>query len=102
MFTAVLFQAILGLIISLVMKYADNILKGFASAISIILTSFISYIFLHDLQPSLSVTLHVHDGMVGRGGGGFACDGDGGMGGGSHRVSVIQEYSNVRAKSILR
>ncbi|KAK7100677.1 hypothetical protein V1264_023586 [Littorina saxatilis] len=50
----VLQQAFLGLIISLVMKYADNILKGFASALSIIMTSFISYIFLHDLQPSCS------------------------------------------------
>ncbi|KAK7508402.1 hypothetical protein BaRGS_00000641, partial [Batillaria attramentaria] len=50
----VLQQAVLGLIISLVMKYADNILKGFASAISIVLTTFISYILMHDLVPSCS------------------------------------------------
>ena len=43
----------------MVMKYADNILKGFASAISIILTSFISYIFLNDLQPSRSVPVQI-------------------------------------------
>ncbi|KAL8590401.1 hypothetical protein ACOMHN_011615 [Nucella lapillus] len=47
-------QALLGLIISMVMKYADNILKGFASAISIILTSIISCILLQDLHLSCS------------------------------------------------
>jgi UDP-sugar transporter A1/2/3 len=41
-----------GVIVSLVMKYADNILKGFASAISLIFTTLISSLFLHDLQPS--------------------------------------------------
>ncbi|XP_076440080.1 UDP-N-acetylglucosamine transporter-like [Babylonia areolata] len=50
----ILQQAVLGLIISMVMKYADNILKGFASAISIILTSFISCLLLQDLHLSCS------------------------------------------------
>jgi UDP-sugar transporter A1/2/3 len=34
-------------------RYADNILKGFANSISIILTGLISYIFLEDFQLSL-------------------------------------------------
>ncbi|KHN81593.1 UDP-N-acetylglucosamine transporter [Toxocara canis] len=49
----VLLQAYGGLVIALVVKYADNILKGFAVSLSIIISSFISYWFLHDFQPSL-------------------------------------------------
>ncbi|XP_025110277.1 UDP-N-acetylglucosamine transporter-like isoform X2 [Pomacea canaliculata] len=45
----ILQQAAVGLIVSLVIKYADNILKGFASSVSIILTMIISHLFLHDL-----------------------------------------------------
>ncbi|KAI8974649.1 solute carrier family 35 member 3A [Pilobolus umbonatus] len=45
-------QALGGLLVSVVVKYADNILKGFATSISIILSSMISYLFL-DFQPSL-------------------------------------------------
>lgn len=50
----VLLQAYGGLLIALVVKYADNILKGFAVSLSIILSSFISYWFLDDFQPSLA------------------------------------------------
>ncbi|VDN55614.1 unnamed protein product [Dracunculus medinensis] len=50
----ILFQAFGGLIIALVVKYADNILKGFAVSLSIILSSFISYWFLNDFQPTLT------------------------------------------------
>lgn len=50
----VLLQAFGGLLIALVVKYADNILKGFAVSLSIILSSFISYWFLDDFQPSLA------------------------------------------------
>ncbi|XP_046563992.1 UDP-N-acetylglucosamine transporter-like isoform X2 [Haliotis rubra] len=42
-------QAALGLVVSLVIKYADNILKGFASALSIVLSCLVSYLILGDL-----------------------------------------------------
>jgi hypothetical protein len=50
----VLLQAYGGLIIALVVKYADNILKGFAVSLSIILSSFISWFFLNDFEPSIA------------------------------------------------
>lgn len=40
--TVIAIQAIGGLIVALVVKYADNILKGFATSISIILSSIVS------------------------------------------------------------
>lgn len=45
-------QALGGIIVSVVMKYADNILKGFATSLSIILSSVISFFFLSDFQPT--------------------------------------------------
>ncbi|VDN01910.1 unnamed protein product [Thelazia callipaeda] len=51
----VILQAYGGLLISLVVKYADNILKGFAVSLSITLSCFISYWFLNDFKPSLLV-----------------------------------------------
>eukprot|EP01120_Amphizonella_sp_Union-15-10_P013524 TRINITY_DN6279_c0_g1_i1.p1 TRINITY_DN6279_c0_g1~~TRINITY_DN6279_c0_g1_i1.p1 ORF type:complete len:354 (-),score=34.41 TRINITY_DN6279_c0_g1_i1:203-1264(-) len=48
----VIIQAVGGLIIALVVKYADNILKGFGSGISIVLSSVIS-IYLFDFQPTM-------------------------------------------------
>jgi len=48
----VLLQAYGGLIIGLVVKYADNILKGFATSISIILSSVCSYFIIGDFEPS--------------------------------------------------
>ncbi|VDM84441.1 unnamed protein product, partial [Strongylus vulgaris] len=47
------FEAYGGLVIALVVKYADNILKGFAVSLSIILSSFISWWFMGDFTPSL-------------------------------------------------
>ncbi|KAG2187598.1 hypothetical protein INT44_005287 [Umbelopsis vinacea] len=44
-------QALGGLLVSLVVRYADNILKGFATSLSIILSSVISF-RLFDFQPS--------------------------------------------------
>lgn len=48
----VLLQAIGGLVVAVVVKYADNILKGFAAAFSIITACIICYLFL-DFKPTL-------------------------------------------------
>jgi UDP-sugar transporter A1/2/3 len=45
-------QALGGLVVAAVIKYADNILKGFAAALSIVLSSVISYFFLSDFHPT--------------------------------------------------
>lgn len=42
-----------GLTVALVVKYADNILKGFAVSISILLSTFVSFYFLNDFEPSV-------------------------------------------------
>lgn len=47
-----LFQALGGLVIAAVIKYADNILKGFATSLSIILSTLISYFWLQDFDPT--------------------------------------------------
>jgi UDP-sugar transporter A1/2/3 len=47
-----LFKAFGGLIIAAVIKYADNILKGFATSLSIILSSLVSYYLLEDFTPT--------------------------------------------------
>jgi UDP-sugar transporter A1/2/3 len=44
-------QALGGLLVAIVVKYADNILKGFATSLSIIVSGVIS-IYLFDFQPS--------------------------------------------------
>jgi UDP-sugar transporter A1/2/3 len=46
-------QAFGGLLVAVVVKYADNILKGFATSISIIL-SFIASVFIFDFEISAS------------------------------------------------
>ncbi|XP_067310289.1 solute carrier family 35 member A3b isoform X1 [Pseudorasbora parva] len=50
--TVVSLQALGGLVIAAVIKYADNILKGFATSISIILSTLISYFLLEDFDPT--------------------------------------------------
>lgn len=50
--TVVALQALGGLVIAAVIKYADNILKGFATSLSIILSTLISYFWLQDFEPS--------------------------------------------------
>src|SRR5437763_10677841 len=45
--SAIACQAIGGIIVAMVVKYADNILKGFATSISIIL-SFLASVYLFD------------------------------------------------------
>ncbi|KNE61609.1 UDP-galactose transporter [Allomyces macrogynus ATCC 38327] len=50
---AILCQAVGGLIVALVVKYADNILKGFATSISILLSAVASvYLFNFSLAPT--------------------------------------------------
>eukprot|EP00731_Ephydatia_muelleri_P020429 Em0013g156a len=49
----ILLQALGGLVIAMVMKYADNILKGFAASISIVLSCLVSYVLLEDLTLSI-------------------------------------------------
>ncbi|TPX56175.1 hypothetical protein PhCBS80983_g04723 [Powellomyces hirtus] len=53
---AILCQAIGGLIVALVVKYADNILKGFATSLSIILSSIASF-FLFDFRLTFLFTI---------------------------------------------
>ncbi|XP_064371916.1 UDP-N-acetylglucosamine transporter isoform X2 [Dromaius novaehollandiae] len=48
----VILQALGGLVIAAVIKYADNILKGFATSLSIILSTLISYFWLQDFVPT--------------------------------------------------
>lgn len=45
-------QAFGGLVVAAVVKYADNILKGFATSVSIVVSSFVSFYFLDDFQPT--------------------------------------------------
>jgi len=45
-------QALGGLVIAVVIKYADNILKGFATSLSIIVSTLISYFLLEDFNPT--------------------------------------------------
>ncbi|KAM4728934.1 solute carrier family 35 member A3b isoform 2-T2 [Anableps anableps] len=48
----VVLQAVGGLVIAVVIKYADNILKGFATSVSIIASTLISYFLLNDFHPT--------------------------------------------------
>ncbi|GFQ68281.1 UDP-N-acetylglucosamine transporter, partial [Trichonephila clavata] len=41
-----------GLVVSTVIKYADNILKGFATSVSIVLSTVCSYYLLGDFEPT--------------------------------------------------
>ncbi|XP_003383398.1 PREDICTED: UDP-N-acetylglucosamine transporter-like [Amphimedon queenslandica] len=51
--TVIALQALGGLIVATVIKYADNILKGFATAVSIVVSSVLSYFFLGDFDPTI-------------------------------------------------
>lgn len=50
--TVIVVQAVGGLIVAVVMKYADNVLKTFASSISIVVSCIISAIFF-DFHPNM-------------------------------------------------
>jgi hypothetical protein len=47
-------QAIGGLVVAVVVKYADNILKGFAASFSLITSLLLCYFILDDFVPSLA------------------------------------------------
>ena len=47
----ILLQAVGGLVVAVVVKYADNILKGFAASISIVTSSALCMLFF-DFQPT--------------------------------------------------
>lgn len=49
----IVLQAIGGLVVAAVVKYADNILKGFGSSISIVISCLVEFIFF-DFRPSTS------------------------------------------------
>ena len=49
-------QALGGLLVAIVVKYADNILKGFATSLSIIISGIIS-VYLFDFEPSFQFQL---------------------------------------------
>jgi UDP-galactose transporter len=49
--TVVLLQAVGGLVVAVVVKYADNILKGFAASFSIVTSCILCYFFL-DFRPN--------------------------------------------------
>lgn len=53
--TAITFQALGGVIVALVVNYADNIAKNFATSISILLSFFVS-VFFFDFRISISVS----------------------------------------------
>jgi len=53
----IMLQASGGLLVAAVIKYADNILKGFATSISIILSCLFSYVVFHDLELEFNFLL---------------------------------------------
>jgi len=63
--TVVLLQAFGGVLVSLVIKYADNIAKNFATSIGIIISFVVSFLFL-DLEPSLHVSSGRYGTLPGR------------------------------------
>ncbi|KAI9007026.1 nucleotide-sugar transporter-domain-containing protein [Phycomyces nitens] len=56
-------QALGGLLVAIVVKYADNILKGFATSLSIIVSGIISF-YLFDFQPTIPFVLGATTVMV--------------------------------------
>lgn len=43
--------------VSVTMKYADNILKGFATSLSIVMSSLVSWLALGDAAPTLQFVI---------------------------------------------
>jgi len=49
--TVVSLQSVGGLVVAATIKYSDNIMKGFATSLSILLSALLSWLVLEDLQP---------------------------------------------------
>jgi UDP-sugar transporter A1/2/3 len=47
-FIIIVFQAITGLLVGFVMKYADALLKGFATSVAVVLATILSIVIFHD------------------------------------------------------
>ena len=47
-FTIIVFQAITGLLVGFVMKYADAVLKGFATSVAVVLATILSIVIFND------------------------------------------------------
>jgi len=58
--TAITFQALGGIIVALVVNYADNIAKNFATSISIVI-SFVASVYLFDLSITTTVSTLLGD-----------------------------------------
>lgn len=48
----IVLQAVGGLIVAVVVKYADNILKGFAASVSVITSCILAYLMFNDFHPT--------------------------------------------------
>jgi UDP-sugar transporter A1/2/3 len=46
--TIIVFQAITGLLVGFVMKYADSVLKGFATSVAVVVATILSIVFFND------------------------------------------------------
>jgi len=55
--TVIMLQAVGGLVVAAVLKYADNILKCFGNAVSIVLSCLLSAVLLQEFQPDLLFVL---------------------------------------------
>jgi UDP-sugar transporter A1/2/3 len=55
-YTVILNQALGGLVVALVVRYSDQILKGFALSVAVVLSCFVS-IFMFDFKPTVMFAL---------------------------------------------
>uniref|UniRef100_H2ZM52 UDP-N-acetylglucosamine transporter n=1 Tax=Ciona savignyi TaxID=51511 RepID=H2ZM52_CIOSA len=52
-----LLQAYGGILVACVVQYTDNIIKGFATSLSIIVSTVVSYLIFNDMQPTRAFTI---------------------------------------------
>jgi len=53
----IILQAAGGLLVAVVVKYADNVLKGFATSLSIVLSCIVSAMYFHDVEINQAFTI---------------------------------------------